>query len=1337
MSSFLTFLIVFFGGFFIGGYVAKRKAKKSTHISETGLANAWQEGFEAAQRTNSTAPGIVTVPTALAEGAGTGQPLPRESSPPVKQQPEQHLPATAIPAKAPGENRTTESRLAFASQTEGVPPRQKVFEVIRPAAAGDQAPERPAPWVPVAVDPQVRALRNINITLYIAALLLVAAASLFISLALNPAAKVVGLALVTAGFYAGGLITHKRSERLRPAAVAFASTGLALLPMTGLAYFILLPASAGSVWLITSIIGTAAFMYAAGKLRSRVIAALSTTFMVSTAYAGGAVLNRGLVFYFLFSMLLATGITLATIFKPRWLNNLYLQSFTAAHKYLVPATILAALLSLPLLNALDYTWLFAAVCAYYAIAGVVAPTRERYWDQLAGRLAIMLALLSLMIHLEASSSTIARVLSVLFVAQAVALSYRVLWYSRKVAPKPALVRIELWSLLSLGALTSVATIASDALSSSRYQLNANYDWSLPVVLIASILIAVRVRGTFLLTPLVIGLLSLCSFGPLAPGFQSIVLGSAWIATWWLLRDRHSKVAQLTKLAWRLTLPLLVARIFVFAAAGWQLSTRANSDVGLEGLPVLPGTLRTQRFIVEFAGMTGFVLGVLCLVAWSIWRLWVSGTNASPEPERQGSTKAKRFAAEEILAGFFAGGLLLVFMLTAWLQFRRESRGSRTFSGASWSDEFWLNHDLSQPLMWVILGLGLLGGSMLLGVPRLSRVLRASGKTAGQHPVPALISGNSVRRLIHGGAGLALGGALWLGAFLEPTWLVELVAVLGLIYVLLRLVSKDAAVPGYIYALAAQILFSATAWHIADRFDMDAHGQFALFALTTTVAQSARVLAGTRAAVMGSIATQRAFNLGTLVVLLLLLLSYVGWAGFEFDQAGLLIQLTCLLVFIGSLLYTPNALPEAWERWGECSLWALGAFALIAFILVPAQWMMLRDGGWLPVGLWGTKTAATILILLVVAAVLSEKLGIGEKRYRVVRALLAAIFLLGVLGICSDLSDGWQLTAAVLASIATIVFAAGMGIPLLLIATVVFLLVALENALAMFRIAAVLAPAHPRDDMLLLAGASLILLIGSIFAGRFNGSNVPFGSILQRHEGFSSAHTRIIFTSTLVLVGIAGLSGLISSQRAYVYLGAGLFMLGCLAAAALEFPRHLREVAYEISFLLAAAVLQRCLIAADIDFGFFGFFYYWVIVIAVLAAYEFYRRREMRAELTLSIAAGLLSLLGLGTIIDSTLGEQMVVLLSFAGLLVFGLLSSRRLFTLWAAIGIGAAVLWFLRGYTFALLVLLAALLIALALWRLGKVNKDSEHKNLKAETIAQNQVGEQPGEHDDQSAPNV
>lgn len=1331
MSSFLTSLLIFCGGILVGWYFAKQKAKKAATISETRLAKAWQEGFDAAQRTFRPASGNVTPSATVEHGAEPSQYPTYEPMDAVELQPGTDIPA-AIPQETAGERNTQAPQPSFAQQFEAVPPRQKIFEYVSPATPGAHGPEKPVPRLPVEVDPQVKALRNINITLYVAALLLVAAASLFISLALNPTAKVVGLALVTAGFYAGGLITHKHSERLRPAAVAFASTGLALLPMTGLAYFLLLPARAGSVWLVTSIIGTAAFMYAAGKLRSRVIAALSTTFMVSTAYAGGAVLNRGLIFYFLSSMLLATGISLVTIFKPRWMNNLYLQSFTAAHKYLVPATLLAAFVSMPVLEVLDYTWLFAAAGAYYAMTGIVAPKAERYWDQLAARTALMICLLTLMIHLETENSLIARLFSVLFILQAVTLSHGVLWYSRKVAAKPVHVRIELWALLSLGAVCAVSTIASGLLSSTRHPLNADYDWSLPVVLLGAILIARRVRGAFLLVPLAVGLLSLVASGPLAAGYQSIILAAAWIATWFILRGRRSNVAQWSKLAWRLLVPLIVARIFVFAAAGWQLFTRSVLAIGAEDLAVLRNAQRAQSDVAEFAGVTGFILGILFLVGWSIWRLQRRGKSESNGAESQISAITKRFENEQTFAGFFAGGMLVTFILTASLQIRRTTRVTDSLATANWSDEFWLNNDLSQPFMWLLLGLGLLGGTILLGTKPIGAILGSSKIAAVQHSVPALVSGISARRLIHGGAAVGLGGALWLAASLEPRWLVELVALLGLLYVIIRLISRDGAVPGYVYALSAQILFSGTAWHIADRFTMDAHGQFALFALTTTVAQSARLLVGARVATLGSAPVQRAFNLGTLGVLLLLIITYVGWAVYGYDQAGLLIQLSCLLVFIASLLYASSSLPNSWKRWGEYGLWALGACTLTVFILVPTQSMLLREGGWLPVGLWGTKTAAIILMLLLGAAVLSDRLGIGGAHFRVVHALLSTIFLVGVLGVCSGLSTGWQLVATLLGGITTIVFAAGLGVPLVLIGTVVFLLIALENALELFRAAALLAPAQPRDGMLLLAGSSLILLIGSIFGGRFNAPLVPLNSILQRHEGFAPPHARVIFSSTLILVGVAGLLGLASSQRSYVYLGAALFMIGVLAAAALEFPRHVQELAYEASCVLAAAVLQRCLITADIDFSYFGFVYYWVIVVALLAAYEFYRERQVRAVFTLSLASGLLSLLGLGTIVDSSVSEQMVVLVTFAGLLVFGLLTSRRLFTLWAAIGIGAAVLWFLRGYTFALLLILAVLLIALALWRLGKMNKDSEHKKLKPEKNLQNHVGEQqdePGDH--------
>ena len=77
--------------------------------------------------------------------------------------------------------------------------------------------------------------------------------------------------------------------------------------------------------------------------------------------------------------------------------------------------------------------------------------------------------------------------------------------------------------------------------------------------------------------------------------------------------------------------------------------------------------------------------------------------------------------------------------------------------------------------------------------------------------------------------------------MEPGWLIEVIAVLAMAYSY----SRDCwpltrASPGITYAVAAQLLFSATAWHIADRLNMDGHGQLALLALTTTVPQSSPV-----------------------------------------------------------------------------------------------------------------------------------------------------------------------------------------------------------------------------------------------------------------------------------------------------------------------------------------------------------------------------------------------------------------------------------------------------------------------------------------------------------------
>src|SRR5512141_2502553 len=81
-------------------------------------------------------------------------------------------------------------------------------QVAAPAAPRESAADR-------AARKEKRDRLNINITLYVASLLLVAAGALFIGTALPVALRFAGVVAITALFYAGGLILHAKAPRLR------------------------------------------------------------------------------------------------------------------------------------------------------------------------------------------------------------------------------------------------------------------------------------------------------------------------------------------------------------------------------------------------------------------------------------------------------------------------------------------------------------------------------------------------------------------------------------------------------------------------------------------------------------------------------------------------------------------------------------------------------------------------------------------------------------------------------------------------------------------------------------------------------------------------------------------------------------------------------------------------------------------------------------------------------------------------------------------------------------------------------------------------------------------
>lgn len=213
--------------------------------------------------------------------------------------------------------------------------------------------------------------QNINTTLYVASLLLVAAAALFVGTNLSPLFRFVGVCVVTLMFYGAGFVLFAKVPRLKPAAVSFAGTGLALIPVCGLAMYNFALQDGPIAWFITSLLGLAAYVIAAIRLESRVLAYLSLTFVVSSTWSGVSVLGGALVWYFTAFIGLAVLLTALALIRPASLPSLFVGPLMHLHPLVVPAVALSVTLVPLLLNGAEYALVMSLCGAYLALMAVM------------------------------------------------------------------------------------------------------------------------------------------------------------------------------------------------------------------------------------------------------------------------------------------------------------------------------------------------------------------------------------------------------------------------------------------------------------------------------------------------------------------------------------------------------------------------------------------------------------------------------------------------------------------------------------------------------------------------------------------------------------------------------------------------------------------------------------------------------------------------------------------------------------------------------------------------------------------------------------------------------
>lgn len=462
-----------------------------------------------------------------------------------------------------------------------------------------------------AAEKEKHDIQNINTTLYVASFLLVAAAALFIGTALPESTKFIGLWLITIVFYVVGLVLHDRVPKLKPAAVAFTGTGLALLPFTGWAMYQYVLPDAALCWLITSVIGLAAFVLATLRLNSQVIAYFAIAFMVSFVSSSVAVSHGPVVWYFVVLIGFGSLVTLLAAFYSKWLPAVFSQPVQQSGKWIVPLTLIVSLLFSSELSLQSYVILTGLATMYYAaVAATTAGTAQSvavFVTRLIGSLFILL----LSYKVTQSWLIVSLVMSAIGAVQ-VSIST----YLRLEGVRDIVNEIWLYKGFAMLVIAPIFAIGTDMWA-------VICSWQLGLLLLMSGIVAVVLRRTSSLYFGIYGLLVL----PLVVGFGVIQPAAAahWIALSYLAAAVLALYARATVVSYypSLRISLMVA-YGVFTGAtllcSGAISQQWNLAIWALATSMLYAAvyLEKQRLVMGLASLSSLVT-----IGWLVENLDIS------------------------------------------------------------------------------------------------------------------------------------------------------------------------------------------------------------------------------------------------------------------------------------------------------------------------------------------------------------------------------------------------------------------------------------------------------------------------------------------------------------------------------------------------------------------------------------------------------------------------------------------------------------------------------------------------------------------------------------------
>ena len=241
------------------------------------------------------------------------------------------------------------------------------------AAAAHQAPNVPA-------TPKSDMHITINVSLYVASLLLVGGVSLLVRLFMPGTGFFWGLATVVA-YYGFGFALYTSMPILRSVSIAFVGTALAAMPYVGyLLYQSYIPDGV-FVWFLTSIVCLVAYFYAAIRLQSEVIGYAIIALLISAASSFVGLFGASILWFVVAVMAIGAAITFIAAARPSWLPKALAKPFIVTQHVIVPLAVVWALMMVTLLGAMEYAIVFAVATLYYGAAAVQSPqgSRRRTW----------------------------------------------------------------------------------------------------------------------------------------------------------------------------------------------------------------------------------------------------------------------------------------------------------------------------------------------------------------------------------------------------------------------------------------------------------------------------------------------------------------------------------------------------------------------------------------------------------------------------------------------------------------------------------------------------------------------------------------------------------------------------------------------------------------------------------------------------------------------------------------------------------------------------------------------------------------------------------------------